>query len=63
MIELKTQEELEIMREKYNHRRLGIAENDMQAWLNAAGLNPKTTSYMKPETPGGLTVTIWTALK
>ncbi|ESQ93565.1 ArsR family transcriptional regulator [Asticcacaulis sp. AC460] len=55
--------DLEIMREKYNHRRLGVAEGDMAAWLGAAGLTPATIQHMKPETPGGLTVTIWTALK
>ncbi|ESQ76055.1 metalloregulator ArsR/SmtB family transcription factor [Asticcacaulis sp. AC402] len=55
--------ELEIMREKYNHRRLGIAESDMNAWLKSAALIAGSISHMKPEKPGGLTVTIWTCLK
>ena len=48
---------LEIMREKYQHRRLGIADTDMVGWLLAAGFAAGgCVLHGKPETPGGLAV-------
>ena len=55
--------ELEIMREQYQHRRLGILDEDMQAWLTGGGLMPLTTSDLPPKSPTGLTVKIWLAAK
>ena len=48
---------LEIMREKYQHRRLGISTTDMVAWLHDAGfMADGTVLHGKPVTPGGLAV-------
>ena len=53
--------DLEIMREQYQHRRLGMHDDDMQAWLDAAGLSREQTLSL-PKT-AGLTVRIWLARK
>ncbi len=53
--------DLEIMREQYQHRRLGMHDDDMQAWLDAAGLRREQTLSL-PKT-AGLTVRIWLARK
>ncbi len=51
---------LEIMREKYQHRRLGIADADMIGWLQAAGFETGgSVLHGKPATPGGLAVDIY----
>lgn len=51
---------LELMREKYQHRRLGIAEADMTGWLRAAGFGADGSIMRgKPATPGGLAVDIY----
>jgi len=51
---------LEIMREKYQHRRLGIADTDMRAWLQAAGFSTGgSVTHGKPATPGGLAVDLY----
>ena len=55
--------DLEIMREQYQHRRLGILDEDMQAWLSAAGLSPETSLSLPPKNANGLTVRIWLARK
>ncbi|MDI7773769.1 metalloregulator ArsR/SmtB family transcription factor [Asticcacaulis sp. EMRT-3] len=54
---------LEIMREQYQHRRLGMLDEDMQAWLKQAGLTPGVSVGLPPRTQGGLTVKIWLAHK
>ena len=53
--------DLEIMREQYQHRRLGMHDDDMHAWLDAAGLTREQTLSL-PKT-AGLTVRIWLARK
>ncbi|MGZ3304388.1 MAG: ArsR/SmtB family transcription factor [Asticcacaulis sp.] len=51
---------LEIMREKYQHRRLGIAGDDMRRWLKDAGFAPEgEVVRLEPQNAGGLTVTLW----
>ena len=55
--------ELEIMREQYQHRRLGILDDDMRGWLKSAGLMPLVTSDLPPKSLQGLTVKIWLAAK
>jgi len=51
---------LEIMREKYQHRRLGIADADMIGWLQAAGFQSGgAILHGKPATPGGLAVDLY----
>ncbi|MGN6424860.1 MAG: ArsR/SmtB family transcription factor [Asticcacaulis sp.] len=54
---------LEIMREQYQHRRLGMLDEDMAAWLSAAGLMPQTSLALPPQSEGGLTVKIWLAVR
>ena len=55
--------DLEIMREQYQHRRLGILDEDMALWLHDAGLMPKTDLALPPKIATGLTVRIWVAAK
>lgn len=50
---------IELMREKYQHRRLGIADDDMQAWLKAAGFDRGTHTHLQPDAGEGLTVALW----
>ncbi len=51
---------LELMREKYRHRRLGLPEDDMAHWRDAAGFKAiGPAQHLNPETAGGLTVSIW----
>ncbi len=53
----------EHMREQYQHRRLGITDEDMAEWLRAAGLAARVDDALPPRTPDGLTVKIWLAEK
>jgi len=55
--------DLEIMREQYQHRRLGMLDEDMTAWLSAARLMPVTSLALPPKAEGGLTVKIWLAAR
>jgi ArsR family transcriptional regulator len=55
--------ELEIMREQYQHRRLGMLDEDMAEWFRTAGLTPSTILDLPPQKAGGLTVKIWLARK
>lgn len=58
--------ELEFLREQHAHERLGFAEDQVQAWLQAAGLEvsrPAALSPAKDHDSQRLTVTIWTAVK
>ncbi len=51
---------IELMREKYQHRRLGIAEDDMRSWLKAAGFQGGGSGLrLQSETGEGLTVAMW----
>ena len=51
----------EHMREQYQHRRLGVLDDDMAGWLRAAGLTPGESFALPPRTAAGLTVRIWLA--
>jgi ArsR family transcriptional regulator len=51
------------MREQYQHRRLGMLDEDMAAWLDAAGLVPSSSLSLPPRTSNGLTVRVWLATK
>jgi len=55
--------DLEIMREQYQHRRLGMLDEDMAAWLDAAGLTLSSSLSLPPRISNGLTVRIWLATK
>lgn len=55
--------DLEIMREQYQHRRLGITDPDMSQWLMEAGLALTADTALPPSRPGGLTVRLWLAEK
>ncbi len=51
---------IELMREKYQHRRLGLADDDMVGWLQAAGFEAGgCVLHGKPATPGGLAVDLY----
>lgn len=54
---------LEIMREKYLHRRLGLSDADMAQWASAAGLSVTDSQSIKPASDEGLTVRIWCLAK
>jgi ubiquinone/menaquinone biosynthesis C-methylase UbiE/DNA-binding transcriptional ArsR family regulator len=54
--------ELEHLRQSQAHRRLGFAHAQMQQWVEAAGLDLEAVEDLAPSGPGGLTVTIWTAV-
>jgi ubiquinone/menaquinone biosynthesis C-methylase UbiE/DNA-binding transcriptional ArsR family regulator len=51
----------EFLREAHQHRRLGFADDEILAWIEAAGLVPETNIALPPTTAEGLTVKIWTA--
>ena len=58
----------EIMREQYQHRRLGMLDEDMRSWLDAAGLTLSASVALPPKARSGpsrvgLTVKIWLAEK
>jgi ArsR family transcriptional regulator len=53
---------LEIMREQYQHRRLGMLDEDMRSWFKTAGLTPDVIRSLPPKM-AGLTVKIWLAVK
>ena len=57
--------ELEFLRETQGHRRLGIPEDDMIQWTDAAGLVLRTPKRFDPPASlkQGLSVLIWTATK
>ncbi len=56
--------DLEFLRERQGHRRLGIREEDMSAWTDAAGLAVQAPLRFDPPASldQGLSVLIWTAL-
>ena len=54
--------DLEIMREQYQHRRLGMLDEDMRSWFEIAGLTPDVTRSLPPK-EAGLTVKIWLVVK
>ncbi|MFT3997408.1 MAG: metalloregulator ArsR/SmtB family transcription factor [Asticcacaulis sp.] len=50
---------LEVMRDEYQHRRLGIGDDDMDHWRKAAGLEVQQSLSLPPHNEPGLTVRIW----
>ncbi|MDV6332032.1 metalloregulator ArsR/SmtB family transcription factor [Asticcacaulis sp. 201] len=54
---------LEIMREQYQHRRLGMLDEDMGHWFDAAGLTQVNVTQLPPKADAGLTVKIWLVQK
>ncbi|MFT4091715.1 MAG: metalloregulator ArsR/SmtB family transcription factor [Asticcacaulis sp.] len=50
---------LEVMRDEYQHRRLGIGDDDMAHWRKAAGLRAEQSLSLPPHNEPGLTVRIW----
>jgi len=50
---------LEVMRDDYKHRRLGIGDDDMDHWRRAAGLETLQSLSLPPHQEPGLTVRIW----
>lgn len=50
---------LEIMRDEYQHRRLGIGDDDMQLWRMAAGLEASESLSLPPHREPGLTTRLW----
>ena len=57
--------DLEFLRETQGHRRLGIREEDMTAWADAAGLAVQTPQRFDPPASldQGLSVLIWSATR
>ena len=55
--------DLEFLRERHAHRRLGIARGAMQQWIEAAGLSLDAASDLAAgdDRTGKLTVTLWLA--
>lgn len=53
--------ELEFLREKHAHRRLGFSDNEVKAWCRAAGLTLASAETLSPHTgeEERLTVKIW----
>ena len=57
--------DLEFLRESQGHRRLGIREDDIAAWADAAGLDLQAPTRFDPPASleQGLSVLIWTATR
>ncbi len=56
--------DLEFLRSRYAHRRLGLDDEVVGTWLHAAGLRDVTTTHLAPtanDERAALTVTIWSA--
>jgi len=57
--------ELEFLRDEHAHRRLGFAQDEVRAWIEAAGLVPDRHRELAPASAdrGKLTVSLWLARK
>jgi ubiquinone/menaquinone biosynthesis C-methylase UbiE/DNA-binding transcriptional ArsR family regulator len=53
--------QLEFLREQHQHRRLGFSDEEMERWIEAAGLGEVRAVDLPPASDPGLTVKIWTA--
>jgi ArsR family transcriptional regulator len=53
--------ELEFLRERHAHRRLGFASGTMEQWIRAAGLAMDSARDLVAAGEGKLTVTLWLA--
>ncbi|WP_417582712.1 ArsR/SmtB family transcription factor [Pelagibacterium sp.] len=51
--------DLEFLRSEQAHRRLGLSEEQMALWANAAGLSVVTCRTFPPSRADGLTVCLW----
>lgn len=51
---------LEFLRAEHQHRRLGFSDEEMDRWLQDAGLEAASSTALQPDKEG-LTVKIWTA--
>jgi len=51
--------DLEFLRTDHAHRRLGIAETQMQGWARAAGLSVAAITKIPPRADDALTVCLW----
>ena len=49
----------EQLRLQHQHRRLGFSSEEIERWMQNAGLSRPTCENLAPTTPGGLTVVIW----
>mgnify|MGYP003672267599 FL=1 len=55
--------QLEALREDHYHRRLGFSDEEMQAWIEGAGLTLAHQTSLHPDEPSGqLTMKIWVAV-
>jgi ArsR family transcriptional regulator len=55
--------DLEYLRQEQAHRRLGFSHAQMKQWVGAAGMRLEAVEDLAPDDlPGGLTVTVWSAL-
>lgn len=52
----------EFLRSEHAHRRLGFGHEQMRSWLEAAGLDLQLTRDLAPDTPDGLTVSLFLAV-
>ena len=50
----------EFLREAHQHRRLGFADAEIIAWIEASGLTLESNIALPPASAEGLTVKIWT---
>jgi ubiquinone/menaquinone biosynthesis C-methylase UbiE/DNA-binding transcriptional ArsR family regulator len=53
--------ELEFLREKHAHRRLGFAPETVTQWMSAAGLSPVLQRTLQPDQPEKIAVSLWLA--
>ena len=54
---------LEQLRDEHRHRRLGFSDDEIAAWVEAAGLAAEPPLTLPPQDAGGLTVKIWSAAR
>jgi ArsR family transcriptional regulator len=53
--------DLEFLREKHAHRRLGFSDSEIEAWCKAAGARVTNVITLAPREKAALTVKIWSA--
>jgi ArsR family transcriptional regulator len=55
--------ELEFLRDEHAHLRLGFSDEQMEGWLNEAGLNANKSEHLKPDEDAAhpLIVSLWLA--
>src|SRR5262249_18752200 len=55
--------DLEFLREKHAHRRLGFSDGEIETWCKAAGARVTNIVTLAPREKAALTVKIWSADK